>query len=313
MGQLLVLFAGGKPDVYHFISTDFHCRYPLLYRLQPWQSGLQLAGWEKLRSHIWTLKLSENDLGNGDLRHGRGSNINRPWSRAALLINSLDRFGDLYKAIYFLPVMAALLAMALVWDLALHPTVGIVNQTLRTGCETWVEGLLSFGWLPWVDGAESWYSTSCADEFPLWIGDRDYAMPTICFIGIWQAFGFNMVLYLAGLTGVPRELYHAAAIDGVTNGWDRFRLVTWPMLGPTTVFVVTITSINSFKVFDTVEALTWGGPAKSTYVMMYAIFEKAVKENQVGFGSAITVIFLLFVLIITFTQRYLVEKRVHYS
>jgi multiple sugar transport system permease protein len=231
---------------------------------------------------------------------------------AALLINDLSRFSDVYKAIYFLPVMAALLAMALVWDMALHPTVGIVNQTLRTGCETWIESLLSFGWLPWVDGAESWYSTSCADEFPLWIGDRDYALPTICFIGIWQAFGFNMVLYLAGLTGVPRELYHAASIDGVTNGWDRFRLVTWPMLGPTTVFVVTITAINSFKVFDTVEALTWGGPAKSTYVMMYAIFEKAVKENLVGFGSAITIVFLAFVLIITFTQRYVVEKRVHY-
>ena len=231
---------------------------------------------------------------------------------AALLLNSLGRFSDFYKAIYFLPVMAALLAMALVWDLALHPTLGIVNQTLRTGCGTWVEGLLGFGWLPWVDGAESWYSTSCADEFPLWIGDRDYALPTICFIGIWQAFGFNMVLYLAGLTGVPRELYHAAAIDGVTSGWDRFRLVTWPMLGPTTVFVVTITAINSFKVFDTVEALTWGGPAKSTYVMMYAIFEKAVRENLVGFGSAITIVFLGFVLVITFTQRYLVEKRVHY-
>ncbi len=232
---------------------------------------------------------------------------------AAMLINSLNRFGEVYKAIYFLPVMAALLAMALVWDLILHPTVGIFNDTLALGCGSWVETLLSFGWLPWVDGSQSWYSTSCANEFPNWINDRDYAMPTICFIGIWQAFGFNMVLYLAGLTGVPRELYHAAAIDGVTSGWDKFRLVTWPMLGPTTVFVVTITSINSFKVFDTVEALTMGGPAKSTYVMMYAIFEKAVRENLIGFGSAITMIFLAFVLVITFTQRYLVEKRVHYS
>ena len=232
---------------------------------------------------------------------------------AAMLINSLNRFGEVYKAIYFLPVMAALLAMALVWDLILHPTVGIFNDTLALGCGSWIETLLSFGWLPWVDGSQSWYSTSCADEFPNWINDRDYAMPTICFIGIWQAFGFNMVLYLAGLTGVPRELYHAAAIDGVTSGWDKFKLVTWPMLGPTTVFVVTITSINSFKVFDTVEALTMGGPAKSTYVMMYAIFEKAVRENLIGFGSAITMIFLAFVLVITFTQRYLVEKRVHYS
>ena len=210
-------------------------------------------------------------------------------------------------------VTVALLAMALVWDLSLHPTVGVVNQTLASGCGTWVEIFLGFGWLPWVDGSESWYSTSCADEFPNYIGDKKYAMPKICFIGIWQAFGFNMVLYLAGLTGVPRELYHAAAIDGVKAGWDRFRLVTWPMLGPTTVFVVTITAIRSFQVFDTVEALTLGGPVKTTYVMMYAIFEKAIRENLVGFGSAITVVFLIFVLIITFSQRYLVERRVHYS
>ena len=231
---------------------------------------------------------------------------------AALLINSLTRFSDFYKAVYFLPVMASFLAMALVWDLALHPTVGVINQNLALGCGTWVESFFGFGWLPWVDGAQSWYSTSCADDFPLWVGDRDYALPTICFIGIWQALGFNMVLYLAGLTGVPRELYHAADIDGVTSSWDRFRLVTWPMLGPTTVFVVTITAIRSFQVFDTVEALTWGGPAKATYVMMYAIFEKAVRENLVGFGSAITIVFLGFVLVITFTQRYLVEKKVHY-
>ncbi len=231
---------------------------------------------------------------------------------AALLINSLTRFGDFYKAIYFLPVMAALLAMAIVWDLALHPTVGVVNETLTLGCGTVVQSVLSWGWIPGVNGEESWYTNGCEDEFPLWLGDRDYAIWTICFIGIWQAFGFNMVLYLAGLTGVPRELYHAAAIDGVRTGWDRFRLVTWPMLGPTTVFVVTITAIRSFQVFDTVEALTQGEPSKSTYVMMYAIYEKAVRENLVGFGSAITVVFLIFVLIITLSQRYLVERRVHY-
>lgn len=204
---------------------------------------------------------------------------------AAMLINSLRRFGDFYKAIYFLPVMAALLAMAIVWEFALHPTVGIVNDTLAEGCGTWVEAFLSWGWIPGVDGATSWYSSSCADRFPQWIGEKKYTIWTICFIGVWQAFGFNMVLYLAGLTGVPRELYHAAAIDGVRSGWERFRLVTWPMLGPTTVFVVTITAIRSFQVFDTVEALTEGGPAKTTYVMMYAIFEKAVRENLVGFGS----------------------------
>jgi multiple sugar transport system permease protein len=233
---------------------------------------------------------------------------------AALLINSL-RFGrDLYKTIFFLPVMAALLAMAIVWEFALHHSIGIVNETFEAGCGTIVEGIFSWGWIPFVDGSKTWYGYHCAEgSFPLWLRDPDYALATICFIGIWQAFGFNMVLYLAGLTGIPRELLQASEMDGARGGWERFRLVTWPLLGPTTVFVVTITSIRSFQVFDTVEALTLGGPSKSTYVMMYAIYEKAIQQNLMGIGAAITVVFLGFVLVITFVQRYLVERRVHYS
>lgn len=220
---------------------------------------------------------------------------------AALLITSLRHFGDIYKTIYFLPVMAALLAMAIVWEFMLHPSLGMVNANLQLFCGTWFQDL------------SGWIDRGCADGFPLWFGDKDYALWTICFIGIWQGFGFNMVLYLAGLTSVPREFYQAAEMDGATNAWDRFRLVTWPMLGPTTVFVVTITTIRSFQVFDTVEAITQGGPSKTTFVMMYAIYEKAIQQNLIGMGSAITIVFLVFVLFLTLVQRHLVEKRVHYS
>ena len=232
---------------------------------------------------------------------------------AALLINSL-RFGQqIYKTIYFLPVMAALLAMAIVWEFALHPTIGIVNDTLSAGCDIgWVRALVGGGWYG-ADTTTSWYADACANRFPHWLGSKHYAMWTICFIGIWQVFGFNMVLYLAGLTGIPRELYHAAEMDGVNSAWERFKLVTWPMLGPTTVFVVTITTIRSFQVFDTVEALTAGGPSKTTYVMMYAIFEKAIRQNLIGAGAAITVVFLLFVMLLTIVQRWLVERKVHYA
>lgn len=221
---------------------------------------------------------------------------------AALLINSLKRFGDLYKTIYFLPVMAALLAMAIVWEFALHPTIGIVNKSLTLGCGTFLEN--------WA-----WYAQGCERTFPLWLTDRDYAIWAVAFIGVWQGFGFNMVLYLAGLTSVPRELYHAAEMDGARSAWDRFRLVTWPMLGPTTVFVVTITCIRSFQVFDTVEAFypQGGGPSKSVYVMMFAIYEKAIQQNLMGIGAAITVIFLGFVMLLTMAQRWLVERRVHYT
>ncbi|MCG8446136.1 MAG: sugar ABC transporter permease [Hyphomicrobiales bacterium] len=221
---------------------------------------------------------------------------------AALLIHSLNRFSDIYKTIYFLPVMAALLAMAIVWEFALHPTIGIVNSTLAQGCGTFLEN--------W-----NWYARSCERTFPLWLTDKDYAIWTVAFIGVWQGFGFNMVLYLAGLTSIPRELYHAAEMDGARSAWDRFKLVTWPMLGPTTVFVVTISCIRSFQVFDTVEAFypQGGGPSKSVYVMMFAIYEKAIQQNLMGIGAAITIIFLGFVMMLTLLQRWLVERRVHYA
>ena len=221
---------------------------------------------------------------------------------AALLINSLKRLGDLYKTIYFLPVMAALLAMAIVWEFTLHPTIGIVNSTLTKGCGTFLEN--------W-----SWYAQGCEKTFPLWLTDRDYAIWVVAFIGIWQGFGFNMVLYLAGLTSVPRELYQAAEMDGAKTAWDRFRLVTWPMLGPTTIFVVTITCIRSFQVFDTVEAFypQGGGPSKSVFVMMFAIYEKGIQQNLMGIAAAITILFLAFVMFLTLVQRWIVERKVHYT
>lgn len=221
---------------------------------------------------------------------------------AAMLVHSLGRIGDIYKTIYFLPVMATLLAMAIAWEFMLHPTIGMVNRTLAMACGTWVETI-------------AFFANGCAEGFPLWLGDRDYAIWVVCFIGIWQGFGFNMVLYLAGLTSVHRELYHAAEMDGAKSGWERFRLVTWPALGPTTVFVVTISCIRAFQVFDTIEAF-WpqgGGPNKSAYVMMFAIFEKGVQQNLIGIGSAITLLFLVFVMFLTLIQRWLVERKVHYG
>ena len=232
---------------------------------------------------------------------------------SAMMITSLKIGGEIYKTIFFLPVMATLLAMAIAWEFALNPLNGVINNTLRSGCDIgWLHSILTGTWYG-ADPANSWFGNGCINDFPLWLRERKYALSTIAFIGIWQVFGFNMVLYLAGLTGIPRELYHAAAVDGAASAWERFRLVTWPMLGPTHVFVITITSIRSFQVFDTVEALTQGGPAKSTYMLVYAMYEKGVRHNQLGIGAAITMVFLIFVLSLTLIQVYFVNRRVHYS
>tara|TARA_B100000809_G_scaffold97021_1_gene95556 strand:+ start:1302 stop:2204 length:903 start_codon:yes stop_codon:yes gene_type:complete len=232
---------------------------------------------------------------------------------SAILISSLRFGGEFYKTVFFLPVMATLLAMAIVWEFTLDPIVGIVNKFLNEGCSVgWIYQLMTSSWLGF-NPADSWYGNICIERMPNWLGNKKYALGSISFIGIWQAFGFNMVLYLAGLMAIPRDLYAAAEMDGAKSSWETFKLITWPMLGPTHVFVVTITSIRSFQVFDTVEALTRGGPSKSTYMMVYALYEKGVKQNLVGMGSTLTIVFLGFVLMLTLTQVYFINRKVHYS
>jgi multiple sugar transport system permease protein len=203
----------------------------------------------------------------------------------ALLIESGSSFRTWYRTVYFLPVMATLIAMSIVWEFMLHPQFGLVNGLLH--------GI----------GFEG-YS---------WLQDRRTALYALCVIGIWQALGFNMVLFLAGLVSIPRQLYDAAEIDGAHGAWARFRLVTWPMLGPTTVFVVVITGIRSFQVFDTVHVLTKGGPSKSSEVLIHTMYVESFEFFRSGYGAALTVVFLVFVLLLTLIKSVLANRGVHYA
>ncbi|MBI5256884.1 MAG: sugar ABC transporter permease [Burkholderiales bacterium] len=204
---------------------------------------------------------------------------------AALLIHGLARGQATYRAIFFLPVMATLIAMALVWEFMLHPHFGLVNLGLR-----------ELGFAP-----------------RNWLNDEGLALWVLAVIGIWQGFGFNMVLFSAGLLGIPRPLYEAAAIDGVAAGWARFRLVTWPMLAPVTLFVVVVASIKSFQVFDTVQVLTKGGPNKATEVLVYTLYAEGFEFFRSGYASAVTVVFLAIVLLITLVKTRWLDRRVHYA
>ncbi|KYO52333.1 sugar ABC transporter permease (plasmid) [Tistrella mobilis] len=203
----------------------------------------------------------------------------------ALLIESGTSGRALYRAIYFLPVMATLIAMAIVWEFMLHPQFGLINLALgRIG-------------IP----AQNWLT------------DGDLALWVLAAIGIWQAVGFNMVLFMAGLVSIPRFLYDAAEMDGVPGAWARFRLVTWPMLGPVTLFVVVITSIRSFQVFDTVHVLTKGGPNKATEVLLYTMYAEGFEFFRSGYAAAVTVVFLAFVLALTLVKIGVLDRKVHYS
>ncbi len=177
---------------------------------------------------------------------------------AALLIEADSSLRGFYRASYFLPVMATLIAMAIVWEFMLDARFGAVNMALKA------IGLGPFDFLH----------------------DRKLVLFTLCGIGVWQSVGFNMVLFMAGLTAVPRELYEAAAVDGAGRGFERFKLVTWPMLGPVTLFTVVITAIRAFQVFDTVQVLTDGGPNKASAVLLHTIYAEAFNFFRNGYAAA---------------------------
>jgi len=170
------------------------------------------------------------------------------------------------------------------WQMVLHPSLGIVNQTL-----------LSFGMQP-----------------QNWLSDRGLVLYTLAVIGIWQSVGYNMVLFLAGLSAIPTELYDAAEVDGAGGGWSRFWTVTWPMLGSTTLFVMVVTATNAFRVFETVATMTKGGPAFASDTLVYALYREGFVYFKAGYASAITMVFFAFLLALALIQFRIVEKRVHY-
>jgi multiple sugar transport system permease protein len=204
---------------------------------------------------------------------------------AALLVEAGSGLRAFYRAAYFLPVMATLIAMAIVWEFMLHPSFGMVNLLLR---EIGLQG---------TD----------------WLQNRSVVLFTFAVIGIWQSVGFNMVLFMAGMTAIPRDLYDAAATDGADDGWDRFWTVTWPMLAPVTLFVVVISAIRSFQVFDAVQLLTKGGPNRASEVLLYTMYAEGFEYFRSGYAAAITVVFLLFVLALALIKVGVLERRVHYA
>lgn len=200
----------------------------------------------------------------------------------AILVHGRKRSRGFYEVAYFLPVTATLIAMAAVWQFLLHPKLGPVNGVLT---------MLGF------------------DE-RAFISEPSLLIPTLAVIGLWNLIGFNMVLFLAGLTAIPRDLYDAAEIDGAGGAINRFLTVTWPQLAPTTMFVAITTSITAFKIFDTVAVLTRGKDGSE--VLLYAIYLEGFQYFKMGYSAALTVIFLAFMLMFSVLQAVKLDRKVHY-
>jgi multiple sugar transport system permease protein len=204
----------------------------------------------------------------------------------ALLIEAGTRGRTFFRAIFFLPVVSLVVAMASAWQYLLHPTIGPLNAALRA------VGLAG----------------------PAWLSSSDTVLLSIAAIGIWENLGFNMVLFLAGLTAIPRDLYAASEVDGARLAWDRFRLVTWPLLGPTTLFVLTITMIRSLtRSFDLVAVLTQGGPNKASEVLLHTLYQEGFTYFRLGYAAAITLVFLAIVVSLMTLQTRFLDRRVHYG
>ena len=203
----------------------------------------------------------------------------------AMLIEAELGARAFFRSVYFLPVVSLIVAMASVWQYLMHPSIGPINLVLR---------MLGFAGVNWL-------------------GSSDNVLVALAIIGVWQALGFNMVLFMAGLTTIDRTLYAAAEMDGARSAWDRFRLVTWPMLGPTTVFVITISVINAVKVFETVATLTQGGPAKASETLLWVIYQEGFVYLHVGTASAMAVVFIALLLFLLVLQTRVLDKQVHYG
>ncbi len=188
----------------------------------------------------------------------------------AVWLNTRLRGLTLYRMAFFLPVVTVTVAVALIWRWMYEPRAGIVDVALRA------VGLPG----------------------PSWLGDAHWAMPAIILMSVWKGFGYNMVLFLAGLQGIPISIYEAAMIDGA-NAWQRFWRITLPLLSPVIFLAVVLTVISSFQVFDQALVMTNGGPANATNTIVLYIYQNGFQFFRMGYASAIA--WALFVVIFIFT------------
>ncbi len=202
----------------------------------------------------------------------------------ALALNAAIPYRNFLRGVFFLPVVTSWIVVALVWRWLLNPSVGIVNHLL--------------GWFG-IDG-------------PGWWTDPVWAMPSIILASAWKDLGFVMVILLAGLQAIPADLYEAARVDGA-GWWARLRHITWPMLTPSTFFVVVISLINGFQVFDQVYAMTGGGPAGASTVVVQRVYDLTFRYGQAGTASALSWLLFLLVLGVTIIQMAGQRKWVNYA
>jgi multiple sugar transport system permease protein len=200
---------------------------------------------------------------------------------AALLLSSkLVRFKGFFRTVYFTPFVTTLVAVAIVWRYLYHTRYGLFNY-----------GLAHLGIAP-ID----------------WLGDPHWAMPAIILMAVWKGFGYNMLIFIAGLQAIPDELYDAAEIDGA-GPFRRFFSITLPMLAPTLVFVAVITMIGYFQLFAEPYVMTQGGPLRSTTSVVLLMYEEGFRWWRMGYAASIAFVLFIVILLATLVQFRLQKER----
>jgi len=202
----------------------------------------------------------------------------------AVVLNEKVMFQGFIRSMVFMPYVATLVAVAIVFGALYHPEFGPVNNLLR-----------------WVG----------VENPPRWLGDVRWALPSISFIWIWKHLGYMTVIFMAGLQAIPSSYYEVARIDGA-NAWQKFWTITFPLVTPTTFFLVITGLMNSFKVFPEINVLTGGGPGTATYVMVYHIYVQGFEFYKMGYASTLSLVFFVITMAITGAQWLGQKKWVRY-
>ena len=201
----------------------------------------------------------------------------------AIVIDKCVYFKRFFQTTFFVPYIANIVAISVVWMAIFHPSQGPVNTLLT-----------SLG----------------ISNPPMWLSSRDWALPTISLMSIWTGMGYCIIVYMAALQGIPNELYESARIDGA-GGIRSFFHITVPLLSPTTFFLMLIKIIGTFQVFGPVKLMTNGGPGRATTVIVFQIYREAFQYYKIGYASALSLVLFLVIMLVTLIQMALQKKWVY--
>lgn len=226
----------------------------------------------------------------------------------ATLLNNVSKMKSFFRSLYFIPTVTSMVAISIVWKVIFNQQTGLMNYLLGK------IGIEPLGWLAESTGIFQLMFAKIGINLPAFLGGPSLALFSIIIMTVWKGMGYNTIIYLAGLQNIPKVYYEAADIDGAGKIKQFFK-ITWPLISPTTYYVLMMTTITTFQVFSQIYLMTGppiGGPLGTTKVIVYFLYEKGFGEsNDLSYASAIALVLFFIILGLTLLQKRM-EKRVHY-